>query len=312
MQEEKLNILRKVLGRYYQSGPNEFLFACPFCNHHKRKLSVNVSKGFYKCWVCDVHGRNLTWLVRRFGDDNTKQEWFKFDSSDAVEISDFDNLFASPERPLEKALDLPAHYVSLASKTLPRGSEAPLRYLSERGVDWFDIVRWKIGYCPKGEYAGRIIVPSFSNEGYINFYVGRSYTGDWPSYKNPNVNRDLVFNELYVDWDKDIVLVEGVFDAINADNSIPLLGSTFREGSKLFQEIVRRDSKVYVALDADAKRKSDKVINSLLMYGVTVFIVDTDGYEDVGKMGKNIFLERKKTASIMNPHYYLYTRFLEI
>ena len=43
---------------------------------------------------------------------------------------------------------------------------------------------------------------------------------------------------LYLDWDKDITIVEGVFDAIVAGNAIPLLGSTLRENSYIFQKIV--------------------------------------------------------------------------
>ena len=55
-------------------------------------------------------------------------------------------------------------------------------------------------------------------------------------YLNPPADRDIIFNELYIDWDSDIILVEGAFDAIKAGpNSIPLLGSTLREESSLFQ-----------------------------------------------------------------------------
>ena len=38
--EEKLRIIRDILGGYRQSS-NEFLFQCPFCGHHKKKMSVN-------------------------------------------------------------------------------------------------------------------------------------------------------------------------------------------------------------------------------------------------------------------------------
>ncbi len=63
---EKLNIIKQALGHSYRSG-GEFLFHCPFCNHHKPKLSLNVEKNVYKCWVCDASGRNIRRLVKKFG-----------------------------------------------------------------------------------------------------------------------------------------------------------------------------------------------------------------------------------------------------
>ena len=42
--EEKLKIIRDILGAYRQSS-NEFLFQCPFCGHHKKE---NVGKFWYQ------------------------------------------------------------------------------------------------------------------------------------------------------------------------------------------------------------------------------------------------------------------------
>ena len=46
-----------------------------------------------------------------------------------------------------------------------------------------------------------------------------------------------MFNEFYVDWDE-VVLVEGVDAIIAGFNAILILGSTLRENSRLFQQIV--------------------------------------------------------------------------
>lgn len=42
MIEDKRKIVTQVLGSYYQKG-DEHLYHCPFCNHHKKKMSVNLS-----------------------------------------------------------------------------------------------------------------------------------------------------------------------------------------------------------------------------------------------------------------------------
>ena len=124
-------------------------------------------------------------------------------------------------------------------------------------------------------------------------------------YKNPPAERDFIFNELYLDWNKDITIVEGVFDAIVAGNAIPLLGSTLRENSYIFQKIVDKCDKIYIALDSDAKAKEDKIIRLLLSYGVDCYRVDTSGFGDVGEMGNKMFQERKKTAAFVSLDNYL-------
>ena len=45
-------------------GP-ELIFYCPFCNHYKRKLQVNVDTQQWHCWVCDAKGRSLFSLLKK-------------------------------------------------------------------------------------------------------------------------------------------------------------------------------------------------------------------------------------------------------
>jgi DNA primase len=156
---------------------------------------------------------------------------------------------------------------------------------------------WKIGFCKEGRYAGRIIVPSFDNRGNCNYFISRSYVGHRMKYLNPPVGKDIIFNELYIDWDEPVVLVEGVFDAIVAHrNAIPILGSTLREESKLFQAIVVHDTPVYLALDEDAIKKRNYIIRLCKKYDVDLRIIDTSNSEDVGAMSKEEFRSRKSMA----------------
>jgi DNA primase len=169
--------------------------------------------------------------------------------------------------------------------------------LYERGIGKEDILRWKIGYCPDGEYASRIIIPSFNLQGRINYFVGRSYKDNWIKYKNPSLQRNnLVFNELNLDWESDLTLTEGVFDAIVAGNAIPLLGSTLPETSRLFQEVAKHDTPIYIALDPDAEKKAQYLINDMIQYGIEIYKIDVRGYQDVGSMPKKEFIERKINA----------------
>jgi DNA primase len=308
---EKLKIIKDILGSCHRSG-EEYLFYCKKCNHDKRKLSVNVDKNVFKCWICDYKGTNLTRLVKRYGSFLQRQEWEKYSSNIDLNTS-LDDLFSSTEedKQEETVLKLPKEFISLANANLPLSSLEPLKYLQSRGINKQDILRWKIGYCKTGEYKNRIIVPSFNKDGYINYFVARSYNKrEWPPYKNPNVSKDIIFNELYVDFKNDLVLVEGVFDAVNATNAVPILGSSLREDSKLFQEIIKWDTTVYVALDPDAEKKALHLIRSLLLYGVEVYKIDVSGYKDVGEMSKEEFTKRKNQAVSMNNENFVEASFL--
>jgi len=297
MEAEKLRILREILGQDRKSN-DERLFNCPYCEHHKPKLSVNMEKNVYKCWVCDSSGSNIYHLVRRFGSYKHRQIWLQFEEE--TDYTSFEDLFETKEKE-EQIIDLPKEYISLANKALAPTGFMARRYLKERGITKKDIIWWKIGYCSSGEYENRIIIPSFNENGDVNYFISRTYNEGYPKYKNPPVDRDVVFNDLFVDWTSDITLVEGAFDAIVAgSNSIPLLGSTLRMDSHLFRKIVEKDTSVYIALDPDAEKKSLKIIKNFLTYDVELYKVDIYPYKDVGEMSSEEFQERKKKATRMN------------
>ena len=299
-----LKILRQVLGPDKITSKDEHYFKCPACDHHKRKFAINFTKGAYHCWVCDYRGRNLRRIVRRFGSYTQLQKWDQI--TNRSDLERFADLFMEPERgESDQKLELPEEFISLCSNNIPATGMYALRYLEKRGVSRADILKWKIGYCFSGEYKNRIIIPSFDHEGDVSYFIARSYTGDSYKYKNPRASKDITFNELYIDWNKDLVLVEGVFDALVAGNAAPILGSTLRKGSKLLREIVRNDTPIYIALDPDAAKKERRIIKTLLEYDVELYKIDVSGYEDVGSMPKDVFEQRKKNATFIDGDNYL-------
>ena len=296
---EKTVVLKEILGGYNRTG-HELLFSCPKCKHHKRKLSVNINKNVFKCWICDFKGTNINRLVRRYGDVTQKAKWGELTGQ--VEIGQFDEIIASlfpdTEEDQPEVVKLPNEFLSLANKARSLLSTKARNYLNRRGITDEDILFWKIGYCPSGEYAGRIIIPSFNEDGDCNYFIGRTYQSDWRKYMNPQAAKSkIVFNELYIDWDEDLVLTEGVFDAIVAGkNSVPILGSSLKEQSRLFKKIIENDTPVYVALDPDAEEKASSLVQNLIKYGAEVYKIQVSPYNDVGEMPKKEFLKRKEAA----------------
>lgn len=309
MRSEKARILVNVFGSYIERG-DELLFSCPYCDHRKKKFSVNIEKGYYKCWVCDERGRNVSRAIRKFGNFSHFREWQEITGK--VNLNDFDKIFSEEEEKVETIISLPAEFKSLANNYLPPQAKPFLSYLSNRGVTREEIVKWKIGYCTEGEYKNRVIIPSFNEDGQVTYFIARTIVGDWKKYKNPPVSKDIIFNDLYVDWEEDIVLVEGVFDAINAGNSVPILGSTLREDSKLFKKILSSGVKVYTGLDSDAKEKELKIIKMLMSYGVEVSKIDTTGFEDIGEMNSRAFRDRLGNADSMDSEQHLIHKIMSI
>jgi DNA primase len=311
---KKVEILVEILGSPSHSG-SELLFKCPFCDHHKKKLSVNIAKNAAKCWICNWSTPNLTRIVKRLGDYSQISLWNEL--CGIIEIGEYDKIFQFENEVLEdkeEVIQLPEEFQSLCNRDKSLTSLKARRYLKERGITNEDILRWKIGYAVSGEYEGRVIVPSFNNDGKVNFFVGRRYhDSDWSKYKNPDVSKDIIFNELYVDWDVDVVIVEGVFDAIKAGNAIPLLGSTLKENSKLFKDLIRRDPAIYIALDPDAERKAEKLIKDLLNYDAEVYKIPVPDGKDIGDMSHSEFLERKSEAKLIkDTDYFLINKIMGI
>ena len=300
---EAKKILYEAFGNYADKG-SELLFRCPSCNHHKRKFSINIDKNVFKCWICDYHGRNIRRVIRRFGTYLQLQKWDGI--SNRTDLERFADLFVErgPEKDTTK-IDLPKEFTSLCSNKIPATGQYAQKYLQSRGITKEDVLKWKIGYCFSGEYRNRVIIPSFDEDGDCSYFIARSYTGDSYKYKNPKASKDIVFNELFIDWNSDLVLVEGVFDALVAGNAVPILGSTLRSGSELLRKIVRNDTPVYIALDPDAAAKERRIIEMLLRYDIELYKIDVSEYEDVGSMPKAAFVERKKSASFIDRDNYL-------
>ena len=302
--QKKSKIISEILGDSYRSN-EEYLFQCPYCKHYKKKLSINVEKNVYKCWICETIGRDIRRLVRRFGDFNQLQEWDKL--TNRININEFDDLFseAPTNRTGPELVTLPHGFVSLNNKPSLSGTPA-LNYLKKRDIIEKEILYWKMGYCMDGRYTNRIIVPSFDENGDLNYFVARTFSSDPRKYLNPPVSKDIIFNELSLEWDTDLVITEGIFDTIVAGpNAVPLLGSTLRPNSKLFMKIVQNDTPVFLALDPDADKKEKNIIKLFLHYGIEVYKIDISGHEDVSEMGKEEFLKRKQNAILVREADYL-------
>ena len=149
-----------------------------------------------------------------------------------------------------------------------------------------------MGYCESGIYSNRIIIPSYDEDGKLNYFIARDiFPNSTMKYKNPPMSKDTVVFELFINWNEPIVLVEGSFDAIAVrKNVIPLLGK-FPSKSLVKKLVTKRVKKVYVALDTDAKKDSAKLVQFLMDSGIESYLLSMNE-KDPSELGFENFWKR--------------------
>lgn len=275
-----ITILDSALGVGTSSKDNEQVHYCPFCHHPKKKLQINLNTQKFHCWVCDARGNRIVSLLRKL----------KVNGKDIQKIQDIygDDVYNyNPTEDYPEKLELPKEFIQLSHKpksVSPHYNHA-ISYLKMRGVSDDLIIRYNIGYCERGDYGGRIIIPSYDVDGQLNYFIARSYYVDSKmKYKNPPVSRNVIMFENHINWNEDITLVEGGFDAFSVRrNVIPLLSKFIlpKLKSKIKEMGVK---KVNLLLDPDAVSSSTKHTEYFLKNGITVNnIILKDA--DAGELG---------------------------
>lgn len=273
--------LENILGKGTKTSKNNYSFKCPFCNHSKKKLEIDLetdSRGEnrFACWVCGTKGRTLRSLLYQMRvPKEIRYSVLKYIKSHS----------AKDYLPSKEILQLPKEYKPLHNTTSSNVvARKAKNYLLSRGLTEVDILRYNIGYCTSGEYEGKVIIPSYNENNNLNFFIGRTFQDDYFKYKNPSmVKNGVVFFENMINWDLPIVLVEGVFDAMAVrSNAIPMLGKSLPKA--ILKKLILNGAKeIYIALDQDAKKEALDVSIKLLNTGFNTYLVDLPK-KDPGEM----------------------------
>jgi DNA primase len=293
-------VLSDTLGSYNDISVNELAFFCPFCHHHKRKLQINVKNQKWHCWVCNSGGKKLTYLLKRLNVDKSvllKVKEFYGDIRVGVEDKDDSNA----------DIQLPKEYISLAVTSTgfnPEHKHA-INYLKSRGIGIKEIVKYKIGYCIEGIYARRIIIPSYSDNGKLNYFVSRSYYNDEKiKYKNPPISKNIICFDSQINWSEPIILCEGVFDAISIKrNAIPLLGK-FPSKSLVGKIFLNGVKQITISLDSDATTEAVKSAEYFRKNGINVKMMYLKD-KDAAEMGYTKFYNEFQKSKEFNSEDFL-------
>ena len=251
-----VELLTDFLGKYHQhyESRGQISFDCPVCAEEKGldggdgkgNLEINYGRHVYKCWSCgETHGTHGP-LGKLFDQYATKEQKKIYNLIKPEELK-------KQEFKLNR-LRLPEGFVTFKESN-PRfipHAEA-YRYLMSRGITDEMIEKYNIGYTVNGDFAYRIIIPSYDKNGELNYFIGRSWVNKRMKYKNPpSVPKDqIIFNEKLIDWNQDVYLVEGAFDSFFLPNPLVMLG---KKMSTLILETLYNNANgnIIICVDGDA------------------------------------------------------------
>jgi len=281
-----LGSIENILGKSSKKARDNYAFHCPFCNHRKKKLEINMATNEqghnpWECWVCQTKGRTIRSLLKQL----------RTPRDEAAEILKYLPKGSQIEYKQLSIIEMPKEYQPLYSSSQTSViANLVKKYLYDRGLNDNDFIKYGIGYCTSGEYGGRVILPSYSESNRLNYFVGRSYDGNYFKYKNPEVSKDIIFFENLINWNAPIILCEGVFDAIAIRrNAIPLLGKNIP--NSLYKKIITSKlTDIYIALDLDAQTEALTIAEKFLNQGKKVFLVNMKD-KDPSEMGFKAFTE---------------------
>ena len=315
---DKISLLTRSFGSIEVCRDDTNVTAlCPICakqGSSKKKLSIRLDDGRYHCWVCGSKGRSVIQLIKKYHPSfvDEAKKYFK------IKGKGFD-LFGEEEatESPEERVEVPENFRLLGTLLDSKNPDvrATIQYCASRGLGLRDLWYYKLGISSEARFSRRVIIPSFDDAGVINFYSGRSIDKvRRMKYLNASIQKTkIIFNEINIDWSKELALVEGPFDLMKCnENSTCLLGSQLSRESKLFRQIVRNQTPVVLALDPDAIQKTHKIAAELSSFGVHVKLADIPEDKDVGDMTHEEFVTIRKRAKEWNSDFRLYTMIASI
>lgn len=273
-----IQLIDSVLGKGKVTNKGNIAYQCPFCHTTKKKLEIQTltndkGENAWHCWVCNAGGKKISSLFKALhvGRDKVSELYKILDLQPKYRGNIIDDFYKN------QIVELPKEYVPLYKHSDSIEYRNAIYYLrAKRNITLSEIVKYGIGYCETGEYAKKIIIPSYDEFGNLNYFVGRSYYDTEFKHKNPEISKNIVGFEMFINWALPLVLVEGAFDAMAVRrNAIPLFGKTISENLRK-KIIENKVSKLYIALDKDALAQALKHAEYFMSNGVEVYFVDLD------------------------------------
>lgn len=254
--------------RPVQSGNgSEMTAICPACERWGG-FYINIDSGAYLCNKCQFKANTVVGLVAQVEGINwseardyifTKSVKLRrkadvFSLLDRIKaIRPDTNEDEEGEKKLVK-VEPPEYFVPIFDPKRKPNWKIP-RYLKRRKIKSYTVKDWGLGYCSKGDYADRLIIPIDCPNGVS--WSARAMSKDvfGPKYLNPS---GADHSRLLIGWNVarvtgDIVLCEGPFDAVklyqNDVSALALGGKELHDEQLSLLMTLSRESAITIMLD---------------------------------------------------------------
>lgn len=313
---------------YSESG-QEIATRCPFCGEHRHKLYISPT-GKYICFKCGTHGGSLISLIMHT-EHTTRDNAYRLlkehgvSSSPIRIVAQSDNFSLFTElstlmykKQETKSLSVPRFPkgLKLLENNLNNPEAYPfLWYLKYRGLSLEDIVDNHIGYIVSGsverdnkpplEINNSIVFITYNMDNQPVYWSTRSIeihpyvkSLNGMSRANEYSKKNVIWNMNHVTNDCDMVICEGVFNAITCTQRNYVGVATF--GKNITNDQIKLMKSLnpklyYLFLDNDAREQQLDLYQKLVNIGVDskkIRLVDNPyGNKDANDLGKEVTRE---------------------
>lgn len=298
------------LDRCKPSTGDEMTAVCPACGKFG-SFYFNTRSGKYVCFKCDFRGNSVFGLVAT-AEGISWEEAVRLVFRQAVQFRRRDDLETLKSRIASLRIsedddelpdgDVMAELPSEMKPIYRKGKWRLPKYLKSRRIKSYTARAWNMGYCTRGRYRNRLIIPIVCPNG--QSFTSRDMTGELePKYLNP---KGIDHKRLLIGWDiaklgaTDFCVVEGPIDAVIFNqHGIPTIGL----GGKVlhdeqFDLLCRLDELcgVTVVLDPEEKTAPFKVAERLSSHFRNVYIGRLPDGIDPGKSNLDQAMETIEKA----------------
>ena len=253
-------------------SPYELRINCPSCDDTQHHCYVNVLKGVYHCFRCQSSGR----ISQIREAENDLARFYK-----KVEQ------FFKPTEEVEPPIELPGEFSKLYGPVKKQSilRNSAMEYLTQRGFYEYEIKKYQLGYCEKGYFAKRIIIPAIF-EGKLEYFLARAFVpAIEPKYLNPRVHKKSILFYTEQRPTKSAVICEGALDAISIARVHPAIALLGKElSSEQMKRIISSVETAIVMIDPDAYKYAVSVWMRLREYIPCKLIDNSKMSKDPGDM----------------------------
>lgn len=258
---------------------------CPRCQERdgllypdgKYNLEINTKLNVFHCWKCEdpKFTGTIGKLIRLYGNNYDYKLYKSYSKIYYNNTSYYFNNNENDEDVYFYDIKLPLEFISFKDINMNNLEHIKMYnyWVLDRKLPIELAYDYDVGFCVEGDYANRIVIPSYDQFGDLNYFITRLIfeSKTEPKYKNPDLNKKkIIFNENRINWDSTVYMVEGAFDMFSLpDNCLVLLGKELYD--KIFKKIKEKKPNIVIVLDPDAIKKSINIYRDLLStYGYNI------------------------------------------